>query len=301
MSLATPLSSQRVSLAFQTSLSDYLELTKPRIAVMVLITVAVAALAAVGGTPEAWTLISAVVGTGFVATSATTWNQWWERDDDRRMARTCKRPLASGRMSSREALTFGTSLLLGGLTLLVLGTRPIAAGLALATWCIYVVIYTPMKRVSSWNTAVGAVSGAMPVLIGWTAMGGNLDLRPASLFLIVFFWQFPHFMAIAWRYRHEYSAADMRMLTVVDATGRRAGAQAVVGAASLLPTSLLLFVTWPVSLPLMALGLSLSLWYLILAFHFLIRRDDATAGRLLKGSLIYLPCIFLAYTLQLWV
>src|SRR4051794_39426999 len=220
-------------------LCDYVELTKPRIAVLELVVVLAAGVVATWGQPSPGLLFHAMLGTLLVASSASAANQWLERRQDARMPRTANRPLAAGRISSGEALAFCAICLAAGAVELALFTSAIALACALLTWVLYVLVYTPLKQVSVANTAVGAVAGALPVLIGWTAVGGQLDGRAIALFLVLFLWQFPHFMAIAWLYRRDYADARYQMLTVVDPTGARAGRQAVVAAIALVPVSVL--------------------------------------------------------------
>lgn len=283
-----------------TALADYVELAKPRITVMVMFTVAASMFVAAWGQVDPILLFHAVLGTGLVTSSANTWNQWWERHSDRHMRRTALRPLPTGRLAPGDALIFGSVTLMSGILELLVATTASAAAIALATWVLYVTAYTPLKRTTSWNTLVGAVPGALPVLIGWTAVGARIDVRGVALFLVVFFWQFPHFMAIAWRCRDEYAAAGIRMLTVVEPTGHRAALQAVLGALALLPTSLI-----PVWLaprhPLIAVIVTtLSLWYFILSVNFLASRNERTAQRLMRASLAYLPLVLLCYALIPW-
>jgi protoheme IX farnesyltransferase len=277
-------------------LSDYLELGKPRIVVMELI---VAGLAACVATPHQMDLprvLSALVGTALVAASASIANQWLERRVDALMPRTANRPLASGRVSSPEAVLLSlTSLAVGGGWLYV-AVNPLTAGLGLASWVLYVVVYTPLKSRTPLNTAVGAVAGALPIMMGWTATGKPLDLQAWSLGGVLFLWQFPHFMAIAWLYRADYARAGHQMLSVVDPRGIRAGVQAVVGAAALIPVSLIpaLHPTsgspWFYALWAVALGGGL----LLLAIRFAIFRDTTSARLLLRASLLYLPVWMLA-------
>jgi protoheme IX farnesyltransferase len=169
---------------------------------------------------------------------------------------------------------------------------PLATLFALATWLIYVVIYTPLKTRSPLNTAVGAASGALPILIGWTATGAPIDIRALAVVAVMFLWQFPHFMAIAWLYRDDYARAGQKMLTVVDPTGLRAGAQAVVGALALIPVSLVpalapnagspaIYCMWAA-----ALGIAQA----IVAAMFMLRRTNESARHLLRASLVYLLC-----------
>jgi len=277
-------------------LADYLELTKPRISVLVLVTVVIGALAASGGNIGFVLLLHTLVGTALIAASASTWNQWIERDTDQMMNRTADRPIATGRLSPLEIVIFGTVTVVAGLAQLALSVNWTTALLGLATWLMYVVIYTPLKSRTSFNTVVGAVAGALPVLMGWAAVGEPLTLTAWSLFTIVYLWQFPHFMAIAWIYRRQYEAAGLKMLTVVDPTGRRAGAQAVMSALTLVPISLLPCLvnfragSW---LPVIYTfgAVLLGIIYLASSLAFMRRQHEGSARRLLKVSLIHLPAL----------
>jgi protoheme IX farnesyltransferase len=275
-----------------TRTADYVELTKPRIVVLELVTVVVAAFLASPWGIDPWLLLHAVSGAALVAASAGAVNQWWERETDGRMARTESRPLPAGRLNSAQVLLFGAATLIVGLLELSLWVNLATTGVALATWLIYVFAYTPMKTRSPLNTAVGAVSGALPILIGWTATGAAVDIRAWALVGVMFLWQFPHFMAIAWLYRLEYARAGQRMLTVVDPTGLRAGAQALVGALALVPISLV-----PALAPYAGSPAFYCAWAVVLgsiqvaaATQFLIHRDNRSARRLLRTSLCYLVC-----------
>ncbi len=279
-------------------MADYLELTKPRISVLVLITVGIGALAASGGNIGFVLMLHTLLGTALIAASASTWNQWIERETDRLMERTADRPIARGRLSHVEVFVFGTLTLIAGLAQLALSVNWTTATLGLATWLMYVVIYTPLKTRTSFNTVVGAIAGALPVLMGWAAVGEPLDVTAWSLFTIVYLWQFPHFMAIAWIYRRQYEAAGLRMLTVVDPTGRRAGVQAVMSALTLLPISLLpCLVNFRAgsSLPLVyAFGaVLLGLIYLASSLAFMRRQHEGSARRLLRVSIIHLPALLI--------
>jgi protoheme IX farnesyltransferase len=272
--------------------TDYVELTKPRIVVLELVTVVVAAhLAAPLGIPTI-VLLHTVTGAALVAASAGAFNQWLEQKTDTLMKRTSTRPLPSGRLAPRQVFVFGALTLPLGLAELTLGVGWLTAAVALATWLVYVLAYTPLKTRSPLNTAVGAVSGALPILIGWTATGTPIDVRALALLGVMFLWQFPHFMAIAWLYRHEYARAGQRMLTVVDPAGLRAGAQALVGALALLPVSLVPAMSPDSGSPIIYCGWTLVLGGLQVAaaLLFLFKRDDRTARRLLRASLVYLIC-----------
>jgi protoheme IX farnesyltransferase len=278
--------------AWLSRIADYVELTKPRIVAMELITVIVAAHLASPRVVDRGVLLWTVLGAGLVAASAGAWNQWWERSNDARMPRTANRPLPAGRLSTRQVLFFGAAALVLGEVALAAGATLTAAATAFATWLIYILAYTPLKTRSPLNTAVGAASGALPVLIGWTATGTPIDIRTLSLVAVMFLWQFPHFMAIAWLYRAEYARAGQRMLTVVDPTGVRAGAQAVVGALTLIPVSLVPALTPDAGSPAIYCGwaLVLGLAQLSAATMFLLHRTDHSARRLLRASLAYLIC-----------
>ncbi len=273
--------------------SDYVELTKPRITVMMLVSVGVAAYVAHWGQPDLGLLVHTLIGTALVACSASAANQWLERFSDRLMTRTERRPLPAGRMSSRQVLTFTGSTLAVGASYLLAVVRWDAAAWAVGTWIVYVTMYTPLKRRSEFNTAVGAVSGAMPLCIGWAAAGGAYDLRMVALFLTMFLWQFPHFMAIAWLYRHQYAQAGLKMMTVVEPSGRRAGVQAVLAAAALLPVSLVPAIAGPAPGAgwYAAMVLLLGVAQLACAVIFFAQRTEGSARLLLRASLIYLPAL----------
>lgn len=279
-------------------LAAYFELTKPRIAVLVLLAVAIAyllgtraelALPLGNGLRLVWTLL----GTALVAASASAVNQWIEREQDALMPRTRNRPLPSGALNSAEVLVFAALMLAGGLLLLAARTNLLATLMAAGTWICYTLLYTPLKTRSTSNTAIGAVAGAWPILIGWAAVEAPFDFGPASLrlltlFLVMYLWQFPHFMAIAWLYRRDYELAGMRMLTVTDSSGKRAGSLAVRTALVLVPASLLpcqgLAAWWGI-----AAMLALGLMYFVAAYRFQQAATEQTARRLLHMSLVYLP------------
>jgi protoheme IX farnesyltransferase len=273
-------------------LSDYVELTKPRIAALVLVTVTVAAFVAAWGPPNAWLLANTLLGTTLVAASASALNQWLERDVDLKMPRTANRPLPAGRLSNTQVLTFAVVTISLGVVQLALSINLLTAALGFSTWFTYVWIYTPLKTRTSANTAVGAIAGALPVLMGWSAVA-PLNVSAFALFLIVFLWQFPHFMAIAWIYRHQYADAGMKMLPVVDPSGHRAGAQAVIAALLLVPVSLVpavqnlagtVYVGWALALSVAQLGCAVS---------FCVQLNDTSARRLLRASLVYLPLVMI--------
>jgi protoheme IX farnesyltransferase len=271
---------------------DFIELTKPRIVLLELVTVVVAAHLAAPRGVDAWVLWHTVLGAALVAASAGAFNQWLETATDGRMHRTAARPLPAGRLAAWQVVLFGlVTLALGAAELLVF-VNPLTAGAAIATWLVYVTIYTPLKTRTPLNTAVGAVSGALPILIGWTATGAAVDMRAWALVAVMFLWQFPHFMAIAWLYRADYARGGQRMLTVVDPTGLRAAGQAVVAALALVPVSLVLALSPEAGSPIVYCfwTLVLGICQAVAAVLFLTRRDDWSARWLLRASLIYLTC-----------
>ena len=240
-------------------------------------------------------MAQAVAGTALVAGGAAVLNQVYERDTDALMRRTRARPLPDGRVPPTDAGIFGLALALGGLLLLAARAGMLAALLAAATLIVYLVVYTPMKRRSSLSTLVGAVPGALPPLIGWTASHGSLSSGGAALFAIVFLWQIPHFMAIAWMYRADYAKAGFPMLPVIEPEGRRAGRQAVLYAAALLPASLVPDCHRPerntVSRDRDSRSALVLLW---LAVRFARARSDDSARTLFLASIAYLPLIWIA-------
>jgi protoheme IX farnesyltransferase len=276
--------------------ATYIELTKPRIAALVLVTVAVAAFVGSWGLPDAILLLHTLLGTALVAASASALNQWLERKSDALMDRTADRPLPSDRVSALEVLLFGMAAAVAGVAYLAIAVSTLTAMIGLLTWFLYVAVYTPMKACSPANTVVGAIAGALPVLMGWTAVGAPLalsagGLTASTLFFIVYLWQFPHFMAIAWIYRHQYAGAGLQMLTVVDPTGRRAGVQAVVAALALLPVSLLPVIDSLAGPVYITGALLLGGVYLYCSLRFFRERSDRSARQLLRASLVYLPAI----------
>lgn len=270
--------------------ADYLELTKPKIAVMALFTVAVGYLLGAAGEASVQALFNVLLGAGLVAAGGSALNQWLEREIDVRMPRTRNRPLPAGRLAPREAFAFG--IVLGALGLAYLFfTLPYAAGVvAAATFVSYVAIYTPLKAMTVWNTVVGAVPGAFPPVIGWTAARGwDSPWGAFSLFLVIFIWQIPHFLAIAWMYRDDYARGGLRMLPGIDPSGAKTSAVMVGTCVLLVPVGLL-----PLWLGiggwLTAVGAALAASYFLQsAFYFSRTRTDRQARKVLRASLVYLP------------
>ncbi|MCU0961996.1 MAG: heme o synthase [Pirellulaceae bacterium] len=275
----------------------YLQLTRPRIVVMVLFSLAVAAWTS-GDTAPAWQrVVHAVLGLALITAGSVALNQWYEQRSDALMARTQGRPIPSGRVPSGRALAFGVGLSVAGLAYLAWLVDPVVALWAGASWIFYVACYTPLKSRSAWQLPVGAVAGAMPILIGGAVAEALGDPLPWVLFAIVFLWQFPHALAIGWLYRDQYARAGLRVAAVVDPTGRLAGRLATAGALLLLPISLL-----PVVLQQAAVWFALwagacGVVYLVLAVQFWRERTDRRARQMLRASFVYLPVVLTALLL----
>lgn len=279
--------------------ADLVTLTKPRILFMALATVAAAAVTASNGDVPWGRLLHALAGTALVAAGASALNQWLERDVDALMGRTRNRPLPAGRMAPAEALAFGVLAAAAGTAWLLAAVGALAGLLAVSTLAAYVFVYTPLKRVTTLNTAVGAVPGALPVLIGWAAVRGTLEPPAWGLFGIVFLWQFPHFLAIARMYREEYAAAGLRMLPSADGPeGGMTGRQALNYCCALLPVSLTPALAG-VAGPVYFLGaLLLGAAYLGFAARFAAAESVTNARRLLRVSVAYLPLLLMLLMLD---
>ncbi len=274
-------------------LADYVALTKPRLNCLVVATSATGYYLGGRGSTDVMAMTQAVAGTALAAGGAAVLNQLYERETDALMRRTRLRPLPDGRVAPADARIFGIALSLAGLLLLAARANWLAAGLALATILVYLIVYTPMKRRTPLSTLVGAVPGALPVLIGWTASHGSVALGGATLFTIVFLWQIPHFMAIAWLYRDDYGKAGFPMLPVIDPQGRRAGRQAVRYAAALVPVSLAPTFAGISGTVYFVSALVLGLALLVLAVRFAATRNDRAARALFLGSITYLPLLWI--------
>jgi protoheme IX farnesyltransferase len=281
-----------------TKLGDLIALAKPRLNTLVVATTAGGYYMAGPAELDMTRLALTCLGTALVASGASAANQVYERDTDRLMTRTRTRPMAEGRMGVAEALVFATVMAGAGLGLLWAIATPEAVWVAAATVVSYVAIYTPLKRRTSFSTVVGAVPGALPPLIGWAAVRGSVSgIEPWSLFFIMFLWQLPHFLAIAWMYREDYSRAGLPMLSVLDPNGAVSGRQAVLWAASLVPFGLLPFLL-DMTTGVYAVGsLVLSLGQLALAVAFARHRSTTNARTLFFASIIYLPLLWILMVL----
>lgn len=278
-------------------LSDFSELVKARLTLLVLLTTAVGYYLGAVGPLNPLGLFHAVFGTALAAAGAAALNQWWERRLDALMHRTRSRPIPGGRMSPRDALILGCVLSSAGVIYLSVFCNWISALLAGVTIAIYVLAYTPLKRVSTFNTLIGAIPGALPPVVGWVAATGHLELGAWSLFAILFFWQMPHFFAIAWMYREDYARAGFEMISKDDNSGARSASQSV------LFCILLLFISGApaflkiVSYSYLAAELALNGLFIFAAMRFLNTQQHSDARRLFLTSIIYLPLLLIALVL----
>jgi protoheme IX farnesyltransferase len=273
-------------------------LTKPRIAVFVALAAFTGALLALGPGGSPLLAFEAALYIGCTAAAAGIFNQVLERDRDARMLRTASRPLVTGRVRARDALLAAAGLTAFGTALLCLRFDLLAGLLALATLLAYALVYTPLKRLSSLNTAVGALPGAMPPLLGYVAIAGEPGLWGWSLFASLFVWQFPHFLAIAWLYREDYRRAGMKMLPALPNCAGLAGRQAFLYSLALLPVSLLPAVRGAAGLTYSVGALVLGAAYVCSAAFFARRETAARARAVLLTSLAYLPLLFSAVLLD---
>jgi heme o synthase len=265
-------------------------LVRPGLLAAVLFSMAVAA--AVVGAPTDWPRLAHVLlGTAAVIAGASAMNQVLERRSDASMTRTASRPLPAGTMTARQVALGAAALSLGGAGYLAATSPPSVTLLAAASWAIYVLVYTPLKPASVWHIGVGAVAGAIPVLLGAAAAGAPAAPTAIVLFAIVFFWQLPHTAAIGWLHREQYAAAGAKVAAVVDPSGRLAGRIAVVGAAGVLLASLVPVAFASVGWPYCVVSSVFGLLDLASAARFLRRPSDATARALWRISLVHLPAL----------
>src|ERR687892_146922 len=285
-------------LSFRERVAAYAELTKPRITFLIVLTSAAGFVMASRGPLDYAALFSALFGIGLLSSGIATLNQYAERELDGLMRRTANRPLPAGKLAPWEALAFGAGItILAEIYLLVL-VNPLSALLGLTVIAGYVFAYTPLKTRTTLSTFVGAFPGAVPPLIGWTAARGTIRLEGWILFAILFLWQFPHFLAIAWMYREDYSRAGILMLPVVEPDGRVTAQQIVVYTVMLLPVSLL---PWAIGMSgkvyfVGAVVLGLLFLYSSLRAAFSMSRQHAR--RLLLASVLYLPLLFILMVLN---
>ena len=285
----------------QVSFRDYLELTKPRLSLLSIITAIVGYLAADG--QRAFTVLTAlIIGTSLAAGGAAVLNQWWEHKTDAKMARTKSRPIPSGLIEPRRALLFGLGISLAGCAILGLGANLLSCALAAFTIFSYILVYTPLKKVTVRNTIVGAIPGAVPPLIGWAAATGQIGVLGWVLFGILFTWQMPHFYAIAWTYRNDYAQAGYRMLPKVDPSGMRTALESFLFAVLLVGVSLLPAFLGYTSAVYGAVAIGCGAYLAQRSIAFLRAtndRKDVTARKLFFASILYLPVVLAGLVLDI--
>lgn len=270
----------------------FLALTKPRLNFLVVVTAGFGYYLGVLGNLDFLKLLYTVIGTALVAGSAAVFNQIIEHDLDATMERTRRRPIPSGNVRLSEAWIFAAMLSVLGTIVLVLGTNWIASTVALVTLVSYILIYTPLKRRTSYATLVGAIPGALPPVIGWTAARASLDIEAWVLFGIVFLWQMPHFYSLAWLYRKDFKRAHLPLLAVRDSDGRRTSRQALAYTLALIPMSLIPTFVGLGETTYLAGASVLGIMFLIVAIRFAISNSTDHARELFIGSLIYLPLLW---------
>ncbi len=279
-------------------IADFVALTKPRLNVLVVATALAGFYLATDGPVDWWLLVHTVIGTWLVAGAAAAFNQVSERDIDALMRRTRRRPLPDGRMSVVTAQRFAWLLACAGFLELALGANLLASMVALATLLSYTLVYTPLKRHTALSTLIGGIPGGLPPVIGWTAARHSLSLEAAVLFGIVFLWQMPHFLAIAWMCRDDYRRANLPMLPVVEPEGTITAIQVVLYSGVLLPVSILPAVAGLAGGLYVAAAAPLGIGFLLLALDFARSRDLSAARRLFLGSVVYLPILWTAMLLN---
>ncbi len=290
----------RARFARYTVLADYWALTKPEVNFLIVITTFAGvylARAAEGRDFPFWLSINALLGTLLIASGTGTLNQYLERRFDAQMRRTARRPLAGGRLKPAAVLWFGLALSVVGSVYLAVAVNVLASLLAMATLVCYLFFYTPLKRKTPLCTLIGAFPGAMPPLIGWAAGSGKLNFEAWTLYAMLFLWQFPHFMAIAWMYREDYDRAGYLVLPPDDyVRARLVNLQTVVPLLALVPLSLLPGLMGEAKFYLIG-ALLLGAGFVYYAAQFVLRRSNSAARRLLAASIIYLPALFVVMVL----
>lgn len=288
--------------ALSLTVRDYAELVKARVTTLIIITAWAGYFfgAAKASVPAfSWTLVHALLGIGMVSAGTAALNEFLERDLDALMRRTAQRPLVTRRMSAAHGLAVGAALVLGGSVYLALATNPLTALLTLLTSVVYLGVYTPLKRKTTLCTALGAFPGAMPPILGWAAARGTIEVEALALFAILYFWQFPHFHSIAWLYREDYERAGIRMLPVVDATGKATVRSVLLHLAALLPVTMAPFALHMSGFVYLVAAIALGIWFTLVGVRLAIKRmppgDERSkpfARAVLKASVLYLPLLF---------
>jgi heme o synthase len=270
---------------------DYLELTKPRITLLILICTAIGYRFGCGASFHWTILVHALLGTALLASGTSALNQWYEVDSDAKMNRTRRRPLPAGRIKRIHGLVYGVLLSAAGFVDLWFGANPLAAALGLFTLLSYLLLYTPLKQRSALCTTVGAIPGAMPPLIGYAAAGHSVDIRALALFLILFAWQFPHFDAIAWIYRDDYARGGIRMLPVIDPDGKCTAKRIIVSSLLLIAISLAPAFLGMTGALYAAAAIPAGVGLLYFGVRLARERTSPRARALLLATVFYLPAL----------
>ena len=288
---ATVQSIPEPAIAVKSSCAVYADLVKARLTSLVVVTTLVGFYAGSTSPVNFWLMIHTVLGTALVACGAAALNQLLEREYDARMLRTEDRPLPSGRLQPDTVLLVGAFLSMLGLVYLALAVNVITSFLGAVTLGLYLFVYTPLKRLTSLNTMIGAIPGAIPPLMGWTAARGEVTIEGWALFAILFLWQLPHFLAIAWIYKEDYARGGFVMLPLLDESGNRTGSQAVSHTLGLLPISLCPAIFGMADLTYLVGAFLLGLAFLYFAIQFRRHLTLARARHLFLASIIYLPLL----------
>jgi len=293
--------SQQSDISLRSRIDDFYELTKPRLSFLSVITAIVGYLSA-NPTRDFGVLISLLFGTSLAAGGAAVLNQWLERESDAKMVRTRERPIPAGRIAPLHAFVYGFCLSVLGSYILFAGANMLAAFLTVATIVSYVLLYTPLKKVTTWNTVIGAIPGALPPLIGWAAAEGRISTLGWIIFAILFLWQMPHFFAIAWTHRKDYASGGFVMLSNADANGSKVARQAFGFSLALIVSTLLPVIlgysTWFFG----AVAILGGIYILRPAIEFLNpEKRDTAARKLFFASIFYLPALLVPMVLDLWL
>ncbi len=272
-------------------LLDYIALAKPELTLLSVTTALGAAYLAAGDPVPYWLLFHVFIGTILVGAGAGALNQYAERQYDAMMRRTENRPLPSGRLEPTEALALGSVAAIGGVIYLSAFTNVLAGFLAVVTLVTYLLLYTPLKRLTPFATVIGGVPGALPPMIGWAAVAGGLTMGAWALFFILFFWQMPHFHSLAWMYRKDYARAGYRLLTVVDPSGVVASRQILIYSAALVPAALMPTMVGTLGITYFLGAFLLSGGFLVLAIRLYRNRTNGNARMLFLASLVYLSVL----------
>lgn len=288
--------------SFTDVISDYYQLTKPGITMSVLVSMLVGFILGSGANIDFVILIHALIGTYLIAAGTGAHNQFMERVSDRLMKRTSKRPMPDHRVDSRSGMIFSLTLIFSGLFYLILLVNPVAGAVSFLTALIYLGVYTPMKKVSPVNIAIGAIPGALPPVGGWAAATGNLA-EPGMwlLFGIMFFWQVPHVLSIAWLCKDDYSSAGLKMLPKKDDKGYKTVFWSMICTLSLFPVTIAMYQFDISGMIFLVLGIIFAFGFLAYTIKFGLERTKANAKQLMFASIAYLPLVWIAVFLDRFI